>query len=80
MNAQLLTWLEGEANIRDHATTGERPVDRLERESLTPYAAAQPWRALAALPPARPRTAGFRFAEAPEVAVRPLSVYEEAAL
>jgi hypothetical protein len=80
MNAQLMAWLDTEANTRDHATTGERPVDRLEREGLTPYAAAKPWWALTALSPARPRGAGFRFAEAPEVAVRPLSVYEAAVL
>jgi transposase len=80
MNAQLLSWLEHEANVRDHATTGERPLDRLALEGLTPYAQAKPWRPVAALPPARPRGAGFRFAEAPVVDVRPLSVYEEAAL
>jgi len=79
MNAQLLTWLESEANVREHATTGERPVDRLAREGLTPFASAKPWRPVAALPPARPRGTAFRFAAAPEVAVRPLSVYEEAA-
>lgn len=79
MNAQLMTWLEAEANVREHATTGERPVDRLAREGLTPFAAAKPWRPVAALPPARPRGAGFRFAAAPAVDVRPLSAYEEAA-
>ena len=78
MNAQLLAWLEGEANVRDHATTGERPCDRLALEGLTSYASAKPWRPVAALPPARPRAGGFRFTEAPEVAVRPLAVYEEA--
>jgi transposase len=78
MNAQLMAWLDAEANVREHATTGERPVDRLVLEGLTPYAAAKPWRPVAALPPARPRGAAFRFAAAPEVAVRPLSVYEEA--
>ena len=80
MNAQLMTWLESEANVRDHATTGERPCDRLAREGLTPYAQAKPWRPLAALPPARPSRPGFCFSAAPEVAVRPLAVYEEAAL
>ena len=79
MNAQLMAWLEAEANVREHATTGERPVDRLALEGLTPYAAAKPWRPVAALPPARPRSAAFRFAAAPVVDVRPLSVYEEAA-
>ena len=80
MNAQLMAWLESEANVRDHATTGERPCDRLALEGLTPYASARPWRPLAALPPARPSRASFRFAAAPEVVVRPLAVYEEAAL
>jgi len=79
MNAQLFAWLEGEANGRDHATTGERPVDRLAREGHTPYSSAKPWRPVAALPASRPRGAGFRFAELPVVATRPLTVYEEAA-
>ena len=28
---QAVRWLEGTANVRRHATTGERPVDRFER-------------------------------------------------
>lgn len=78
MNAQVLSWLEGEANVRDHATTGVRPVDRLSLEGLTPIAEALPW--VPARPLAPPHVSGrpaFRFEEAPAVEVRPLSVYEE---
>jgi len=32
LNAQLRTWLATVANVRIHATTGERPVDRLEAD------------------------------------------------
>jgi len=81
MNAQVLAWLDNEANVRDHATTGERPVDRLVKEGLTPISEALPWvpaRRLA--PPYAPTRPAFRFAEAPAVEVRPLSVYEEACL
>ena len=38
LNARVLRWLEGEANVRIHGTLRERPVDRFERERphLTP--------------------------------------------
>ena len=32
LNEQASRWLEGTANLRRHATTGERPVDRFERD------------------------------------------------
>ena len=32
LNQQALRWLEGTANVRRHGTTGERPVDRFERD------------------------------------------------
>ena len=76
LNAQLLAWLDAVANRRLHATTGERPVERLAREGLTPFALAPPWRP-AALPPA-PRRTLVRFAP-PAVEVRPLAAYEEVA-
>ncbi len=42
LNTQLLAWLDAVANRREHATTGERPLDRLAREGLTPFALAPP--------------------------------------
>lgn len=42
MNAQISSWVESKANARDHATTGERPVDRLAREGLVPFREAMP--------------------------------------
>lgn len=78
MNAQLAAWLEHEANVREHATTGERPCDRLAREGLTPFAAAKPWTPARLTAPRPPRRPSFRFAPLPVVAARPLSVYEEA--
>ena len=78
MNAQVLAWLENEANVRDHATTGVRPADRLPLEGLTPIAEALPWAPIRPLaPPHAPGRPAFRFSEAPVVEVRSLSVYEE---
>jgi transposase len=76
LNAQLLAWPDGVANRREHATTGERPLDRLPREGLTPFALAPPWRP--PQPPPAPRRPLVRFA-APAVEARPLAAYEEAA-
>jgi hypothetical protein len=79
MNAQVLAWLDSEANVREHATTGCRPVDRLAEEELTPISEALPW--VPMRPVAPPHASGrpaFRFADSPAVEVRPLSVYEEA--
>ena len=38
LNDQAAHWLEGTANVRVHGTTGERPVDRFERDER-----AGPW-------------------------------------
>jgi transposase len=38
LNAQLRGWLADTANVRVHATTGQRPADLLPREELTPHA------------------------------------------
>ena len=35
LNAQAADWLEGTANARRHGTTGERPIDRFERDERT---------------------------------------------
>ncbi|MCY4477039.1 MAG: IS21 family transposase [Gammaproteobacteria bacterium] len=48
LNEQATGWLEGTANVRRHGTTGERPVDRFERDeraALRPLA-PQPYRRL----------------------------------
>lgn len=74
LNAQLLAWLDGVANRRVHATTNERPIDRLAREALTPYALAPPWPAEQLSAPAPTRLALRR--PAPAVEARPLAVYE----
>jgi transposase len=78
MNTQVLLWLETEANVRLHCTTGERPQDRLPHEGLTPIAEALPWVPTYPLaPPTAPSRPVFSFCGAPAVEVRPLSVYEE---
>jgi len=75
MNAQISHWVEEKANMRTHATTRERPCDRLAREGLTPVDRAMPWRPV--YPAPRPGRELFRFEEVPVVETRPLSVYEE---
>ena len=48
LNEQAARWLEGTANVRRHATTGERPIDRFERDEravLLPMA-THPYRRL----------------------------------
>jgi len=80
LNARAEWWLRTVANVRLHGTTGERPIDRLEREeaaALLPLA-ARPYHSLA-LPTERREPAPRRHASAavPQVAVerRPLAVY-----
>ena len=78
LNERAERWLEGTANVRRHGTTGERPLDRFERDErhvLRPLA-GQPHRRLGARRrsvPARPvpRTV--------EVERRSLQVYARAA-
>ncbi len=78
LNEQAAGWLEGTANVRRHATTRERPVDRFERDEravLLPLAIG-PYRRLGLrqAPEPGPR----RWPPAVEVERRPLSVYAEA--
>ena len=77
LNEQAQRWLEGTANVRRHGTTGERPVDRFERDekqALLPLADG-PYRRLGARPlPAARR----RLPATVEVERRSLSVYAEA--
>ena len=78
LNEQAARWLEGTANVRRHATTGERPVDRFERDeraTLLPLANG-PYRRLGAR--LAPEPARRRFPTSVEVERRPLSVYAEA--
>lgn len=77
LNARAEWWLRTVANVRKHGTTGERPIDRLEREEaavLQPLA-ARPYHSLA-LPAERPE-APRRMVAVPQLPVerRPLAVY-----
>jgi len=44
LNAQARQWLDTVANVRVHATTGQRPVDLWPLEQLTPLGAVAPYR------------------------------------
>jgi transposase len=71
LNCQLLGWLDAVANRRCHATTGEQPVARLAREGLAPLPVTG-WTVAAAPSVREPH----RLPAPPQVAVRPLAVYE----
>ncbi len=43
VNGQGLHWLEHTANVRQHATTGARPIDLLNKEALTACNAVAPY-------------------------------------
>ena len=78
LNEQVSHWLEATANVRRHATTGERPVDRFEREEravLRPLANS-PYRRLGLRQ--APEPARRHVPVTVEVERRPLSVYAEA--
>ena len=78
LNEQAAGWLEATANVRRHATTGERPVDRFERDerALLQPLAIGPYRRLGLRQTAEPRPP--RLPATVEVERRPLSVYAEA--
>ena len=78
LNEQASGWAEGTANVRRHGTTGERPVDRFERDergALGPLA-SRPYRRLGVHRGAEP--VRRRVPETVEVERRPLRVYAEA--
>ena len=79
LNEQAERWLERTANVRRHGTTGERPVDRFERDERGALhsLADRPYQRLGAKP--QVATTLHRLSHAPvEVERRPLSVYAEA--
>ena len=79
LNEQAERWLERTANVRRHGTTGERPVDRFERDERGALhsLADRPYQRLGAKP--QVATTLRRLSHAPvEVERRPLSVYAEA--
>ena len=78
LNEQASSWAEGTANVRRHGTTGERPVDRFERDErgvLGPLA-SRPYRRLGVHRAAEP--VRRRVPRTVEVERRPLRVYAEA--
>ena len=78
LNEQASSWAEGTANVRRHGTTGERPVDRFERDergALGPLA-SRPYRRLGVHRAAEP--VRRRVPRTVEVERRPLRVYAEA--
>jgi transposase len=83
LDGQLERWLREVANVRNHRTTGERPLERLEREergALRPLA-ERPYRSLVLPPPPRPRRPATRLVKAStfEVERRSLQLYDRLA-
>jgi len=82
LNARALRWLETVANVRDHRTTRERPIDRLERDErakLLPLA-ARPYRSLV-LPLEKKKRRSRSVTPVPKIEVerRPLQTYSRIA-
>jgi len=79
LDAQLHQWLEKTANVRVHGTTGERPIDRFQRDekaALNPVPAA-PYRSLVLpRPSTQPTHRGTPWLE---VERRPLGLYQHLA-
>ena len=79
LNEPASRWLEGTANVRRHSTTGERPVDRFERderEALGPLA-RRPYQRFGVQPATEPTRR--RVPNTVKVERRSLRVYAEAA-
>ncbi len=79
LNEQAARWLAQTANVRRHAATGERPVDRFERDergALRPVA-RRPYHRLG-IRPVVEQPPPRRVPETVEVERRPLRVYAEA--
>lgn len=79
LNAQALTWLDGTANARVHATTHEVPRERFEREEravLLPLA-ARPYQSLVLAPERLTRSSPIARGRPPTIAIerRPLAAY-----
>ena len=79
LNTQVRVWLADTANVRTHATTGQRPIDLLAQETLTPLASVAAYQFL---DPVR-RTANFesmvhfrgsRYSVPPTFAGKPVEV------
>jgi transposase len=80
LDAQAQRWLDEVANVRVHATTGEMPIDRFQREEqavLLPLA-PRPYRSLV-LPMLQASAAAPRLAPRLEVQRRGLEVYSQLA-
>lgn len=78
LDAQLARWLEEKANVRIHATTGERPIERFERDekALMGPLAAKPYHRLGVGSAAKPAKGSNNTAlHVFEVQRRPLSAY-----
>ena len=79
LNEQASRWLEDTANVRRHSTTGERPVDRFERderEALGPLA-RRPYQRFGVQPATEPTRR--RVPNTVKVERRSLRVYADAA-
>jgi transposase len=78
-NDQALLWLKAVANLRVHATTGERPIDRLEveRQHLKPLQPS-PYRSLVLEPTSNGHSRSVQTS-VPRIAVerRPLTAYAQ---
>jgi len=80
MQNSLLAWLDGTANQRIHATTKRRPVELLMDEDLRDFRSPSSDKLTSPIILNVHEEKHFSFTDAPVIPVRPLTVYEEAAL
>jgi hypothetical protein len=77
LDAQAEQWLHRVANVRCHATTKERPLERFKRDELAALKplALQPYRSLVV---STPKPTSKTVVSVPAIAVerRPLAVYD----
>jgi hypothetical protein len=76
LNAQALQWLQHVANVRLHGTTGEKPIERFDREERMTLnsLANRPYRSLVLSPTAQPAMRSSPPSGL-QVERRPLEVY-----
>jgi hypothetical protein len=76
LNAQASLWLEQVANVRIHGTTGERPIERFQREERMALnsQANRPYRSLVLSPQRQPSVRPLPNSQL-QVERRPLEVY-----
>ena len=79
LEAQAVRWLKDVANVREHRTIGERPIDRFERDEREALQALASRPYLSLVPSRRPRSRATLKVPSVQVERRSLDVYDRLA-